>query len=69
MNARKEWYENLTTSVVVDTKNLASSYYSVQIREQRWHTVTKFLYDEKAHRAITTNILNPWVLEKIGFMR
>ncbi len=53
--ARRERDENPNSSVVAETmKLLANSSYGYQIMDRSRHTVTKYLNDEKTHRAINT---------------
>ena len=55
LNARREGDENPNSSVVAETtKLLANSSYGYQIMDCSRHTVTKYLSDEKTHRAINT---------------
>ena len=55
VGARRERDENPNSSVVAETmKLLANSSYGYQIMDRSCHTVTKYLNDEKTHRAINT---------------
>ena len=57
VNARREGDDNPNSSLVAETmKLLANSSYGYQIMDRSRHTVTKYLSDEKTHRAITNNM-------------
>ena len=53
VDARREGYENLLPRVVAETmKLLSNSSYGYQIINRSRHTITKYLNDEKTHKAI-----------------
>ena len=55
VKARRERDQNPNSSVVAETmKLLANSSYGYQLMDRSRHTVTKYLSDEKTHRAINT---------------
>ena len=57
VDARREGDENPNSSVVAETmKLLAKSLYGYQIMDRSWHTVTKYLTDEKTHSAINSKM-------------
>ena len=53
VDARREGDENPLSGVVAETmKLLANSSYGYQIMDKSRHTITKYLNDEKTHKAI-----------------
>ena len=57
VDARRQGDENPNSSVVAETmKFLFNSSYGYQIVDRSWHTVTKFLTDEKTHAALNSKI-------------
>ena len=57
LDARRQGDENPNSSVVAETMKLvANSSYSHQIMGRSRHTVTKYLNDEKTHRAISSKM-------------
>ena len=57
VNARRDGDENPNSSFVAETKILlANSSYGYQIMDRSRHTATKFLSEEKTHRAINTKL-------------
>ena len=55
MDARRKSDENPHSSVVAETmKLLSNSSYGYQIMDRSRHTITKYLNDEKAHKAINS---------------
>ena len=52
MDARGQGGETLNSSVVVDTMELlANSFYGYRIMDRSRHAVTKYLTDERTHKA------------------
>ena len=57
VDARRQGDKNPNSSVVAETmKLLANSSYGYQIMDRSRHTVTKYLSDEKTHRAINSKL-------------
>ena len=55
MDARRQIDENPSSGVVAKTmKLIANSFYGYQIMDRSRHTVTKYLTDEKTHKAINS---------------
>ena len=53
VDARREGDENRLSGVVAETmKLLGNSSYEYQIMDRSRHTITKYLNDEKTHKAI-----------------
>ena len=53
MDARRKGDENPHSSVVAETMKLLANYL-YQITDRSQHTITKYLNDEKAHKAINS---------------
>ena len=58
VDARREGDENPLSRVVAETmKLLGNSSYGYQIMDRSRHTITKYLNDKKAHKAINEPLL------------
>ena len=57
VDARRQGDENPNSSVVAETmKLLANSSYGYQKMDRSWHTVTKYVTDEKTNVAINSEL-------------
>ena len=57
VDARRKSDENPNSNVVAETmKLLPISFYSYQIMDRSWHTVTEYFSDEKTHAAINSKL-------------
>ena len=59
IDARREVDKNSLSGVVAETMKLLGNYsYGYQIMERSRHTITKYLIDEKTHKAINEPLFN-----------
>ena len=60
VDARSEGDENSLSGVVAETMKLLGNYsYGYQTMDRSRHTITKYLNDEKTHKAINEPLFNP----------